>query len=164
MADSWAIKHAPLRNFSDAVLKADDFNADPVSLAGRNVVITGAASEIGGALGLVVARSGAVVALLDRKQRELIPLYDRICESGYAEPLMVEMDIRRARPEDFMRLAESLSRSYHEIHGLAHCAMWGAPLTPIAHSSMQVWQKILESTADTTDVPDPLPVSATETP
>ena len=128
----------------DSIDIADDFNADPVSLAGRNVVITGAASEIGGALGLAVARSGAVVALLDRKQRELIPLYDRICESGYAEPLMVEMDIRRTQPEGFMQLADSLSRSYNEIHGLAHCAMWGAPLTPIAHSSMQVWQKVLD--------------------
>ncbi len=123
---------------------ANSFSVDKISLAERNIVVTGAASEIGGAVSLAAARSGASVMLLDRKQRDLIPIYDQICESGYPEPIMVEIDLRRVQPEGFVALADSLSRTCAQIHGLVHCAMWGAPLTPVAHSDMPVWQKILD--------------------
>ena len=36
-----------------------------ISLAGRNIVVTGAASETGGAVSLAAARSGASVMLLE---------------------------------------------------------------------------------------------------
>ncbi len=123
---------------------AKDFSADPVSLANRNIVVTGAASEIGGAVSLATAHTGATVLLLDRKQRELTPVYDQIGESGYPEPMMIEFDIRRAQPEGFMALADSLSQTCPGIHGLVHCSIWGAPLTPVAHSDMTVWQKVLD--------------------
>ncbi len=128
----------------DSIDIAENFSADPVSLAHSHIVVTGAASEIGGAVSLAAARAGAAVMLLDRKQRELIPVYDRICESGCPEPMMVEFDIRRAQPEGFMELADSLGRTCSEIHGLVHCAMWGSPLTPVAHSDMPAWQKVLD--------------------
>ena len=128
----------------DSIDIVESFNADHVSLAGRNIIVTGAASEIGNAVSLATARSGATVVLLDRKQRELIPVYDQTCESGYPEPMMVEIDVRRAQPEGFMALADSLSQTCAEIHGLVHCAMWGSPLTPVVHGDMPVWQKILD--------------------
>ena len=123
---------------------ANSFSVDKISLADRNIVVTGAASETGSAVCVAAARSGASVILLDRIQRDLIPVYDQICELGYPEPMMVEIDLRRAQPEGFMVLAESLSQTCAEIHGLVHCAMWGSPLTPVAHSDMPAWQKILD--------------------
>ncbi len=123
---------------------AGNFHAGPHSLSGKNVVITGAASEVGRSLSLAAARSGATVILLEHKQRDLIPLYDHICESGCPQPLIVEMDVLRALPESFTALADSLGRACAEIHGLVHCAMRVSPLTPIAHSDMPVWQKVLD--------------------
>ena len=128
----------------DSIDIPESFSVDNLSLAGRNIIVTGAASEIGGAVSLAAARSGASVILLDRKQRELIPVYDQICEMGYPEPMMVEIDVSRAQPEGFMALVDSLSQTCAEIHGLAHCAMWGSPLTPLAHSDMPAWRTILD--------------------
>ncbi len=128
----------------DSIDIAISFSANPVSLADRNIVVTGAASQIGGAVCVAAAQSGATVILLDRKQRELIPIYDQICESGYPEPMMIEIDVRRAQPEGFAALADSLGQTFAEIHGLAHCAMWGSPLTPVAHSDMTVWRQVLD--------------------
>ena len=128
----------------DSIDIPENFSVDHVSLANRNVVVTGAASEVGGAVSLAAARSGATVVLLEPKQRELIPVYDQICESEYPEPMMVEIDVRRAQPEGLMALADSLCQTCAEIHGLVHCAMWGSPLTPVAHSDMPAWQKILD--------------------
>ncbi len=140
----WKSQAALLFLMPVSIDTANSFSVDIISLAGRNIVVTGAASETGSAVCVAAARSGASVMLLDRKQRDLIPVYDQICELGYPEPMMVEIDLRRAQPEGFMVLADSLSQTCAEIHGLVHCAMWGSPLTPVAHSDMPAWQKILD--------------------
>ncbi len=128
----------------DSTNIAENLQVEPDCLADRNVIVTGAASQIGGAVSLAAAQAGATVMLLDRKSRELIPVYDQIGKSGYPEPMMVEFDILRMHPEGFMELADSLSRDCAEIHGLVHCAMWGSPLTPVAHGDMTVWRQVLD--------------------
>ncbi len=140
----WKSQAALLFLMPVSIDTANSFSVDKISLADRNIVVTGAASETGSAVCVAAARSGASVMLLDRKQKDLIPVYDQICELGYPEPMMVEIDLRRAQPEGFKALADSLSQAIAEIHGLVHCAIWGAPLTPVAHSDMPAWQKILD--------------------
>ena len=116
----------------------------PDILAGKNIVITGAGSDLGRSIALASARHGANVVMLDRKQRDMNLTYDTICDSGYPEPMIVEFDILKSNEHDFQLFADSLSAEIETLNGLVHCAMWGAPLTPVILSSMDVWQKILD--------------------
>ncbi len=121
-----------------------NFAPSQSTLANSIILVTGAASEIGSAVALAAAKSGAVVLLLDRKQREMTALYDAIYEQGLAQPMMIEFDIARADADAFATLASSLFEQFPEIHGLVHCAMWSAPLTPAPLAEMEPWSKILD--------------------
>ena len=121
-----------------------DFTPAQSDLAERVILITGAASEIGCAVALATAQSGAIVLLLERKQRTMTALYDAICEQGLAQPMMIEFDMLRADSHAFENLGTSLSEQFPEIHGLVHCAMWDAPLTPAPLAEMKTWTKVLD--------------------
>lgn len=121
-----------------------DFYPDKNTLSGKNILITGTASEIGNAVALASAKSGGTILMLDRIQREMSRAYDTICELNREEPMMVEFDLLRADTSAFENLSASISEQFPEIHGLVHCAIWGAPLTPIVHSDMDTWRKVLD--------------------
>jgi len=106
-------------------------------------MVTGSASEIGSSVCYGAARSGATVVMLDRKQNSMIPLYDKICGQGWREPIMVEYDMKKADESTIQAVAQSLSNEIVGLNGLVHCAMWGAPLTPIVHSDIKTWQTTL---------------------
>ena len=58
--------------------------------------------------------------------------------------MMVEFDMTRADFNAFETLGGSLTTQFPEIHGLVHCAMWGAPLTPLSHAELETWSKVLD--------------------
>ena len=120
------------------------FSATTTSLSDSVIVVTGAGSETGNSVAFSLARAGAIVVLLDKKQRDLVPVYDQITDGGLQEPLMIEFDMLRASGADFESLAGSVSKEYPRLHGLVHCAMWGGPLTPIDHSDQEHWHRILD--------------------
>ena len=121
----------------------DNFSHHTVDLTNKHILITGATSEVGAAISKSIAHAGANVILLDRKERDLIPVYDEVATEK-CEPLMVAFDLLKASDEDFEMLATTLKENFSEIHGLVHCAMWGAPLTPLEHCDSQTWQTIAE--------------------
>ena len=107
-------------------------------------MVSGAASDSGRAVCLAVSAAGANVILLDRKQRQLEPIYDEICSQGKAEPMIVEFDMLRAGQDAFDQLSNSLGDSIPEIHGLVHCALWGAPLAPVVNSNPETWISVFK--------------------
>ncbi|WP_424945716.1 SDR family NAD(P)-dependent oxidoreductase [Candidatus Spongiihabitans sp.] len=129
---------------NDILTIPPDFTPDQSTLAERVVLVTAAASEIGSAVVLAAAKSGAVVLMLDRKQHSMTARYDAICAQGLAEPMMIEFDMVRADSDAFETLGTSLLAQFPEIHGLVHCAMWGAALTPAPHAEMEAWSKVLD--------------------
>ncbi len=131
-------------NMKDILTTPAGFVPDNLTLAHKVVLVTGAASELGSAVVLAVAESGATVLMLDRKQRSMAPMYDSICDQGLAEPMMIEFDMARADNHAFASLGESLTEQFTKLHGLVHCAMWGAPLTPVSHAEMETWSKVLD--------------------
>lgn len=112
-------------------------------LKDKNILVTGAGSDLGRGISMAAAQSGATVLMLDRKQRSMIDTYDTICALNLAEPMMVEFDILKAETSGFESLHAGLAENLDCIHGLAHCAQWGAPLTPIIHSDVKIWQTVL---------------------
>lgn len=113
------------------------------SLNGKIILVTGASSDLGSSVAYACAESGASVILLDRKQHNMTSIYDSISEIAENPPLMVEFDLLKSDSSQFDLLAKALAEQYSAIDGLAHCAMWGAPLTPVIHSSLETWNSIL---------------------
>ena len=120
-----------------------DFQTDSTTLAGKTVVITGAASELGSSVVYGAAQSGATTIMIDRREKDMAALYDEICANQWPEPMLVEFDIRKANYTDIERLGIALSQQFTQLDGLVHCANWGVPLTPIQHINIETWENIL---------------------
>ncbi len=127
-----------------AILPAH-FSLNDITLHNNTMLVTGASSELGSSVCYASARAGATVIMLDRKQREMIPLYDKICEQGWPEPMMVEFDSKLGSEESIHQLALNLGEQIPVLNGLVHCAMWGAPLAPIVNTRISTWQTVIET-------------------
>lgn len=102
---------------------------DAPALAGRVVLITGAAGGLGAAAAQACAVAGATVVLLGRKLRPLERVYDAVAKLG-PEPLLYPLDLAGATPDDYAALAQRLQSELGGLHGLLHCAADFAGLTP----------------------------------
>jgi NAD(P)-dependent dehydrogenase (short-subunit alcohol dehydrogenase family) len=113
-------------------------------LAGRIVLITGAAHGIGRALSCACAGHGATVIMLDRDVRGIEQAYDQIVAGGHPEPALYPMDLQGATPEDYTALARTLEREFGRLHGLVHNAAMLGALTPIAHMEDALWYPVMQ--------------------
>ncbi|APP81206.1 SDR family NAD(P)-dependent oxidoreductase [Xanthomonas hortorum] len=110
-------------------MSASPAQPDLAALAGRVVLITGAAGGLGAAAAQACASSGATVVLLGRKLRPLERVYDTVAKLG-PEPLLYPLDLAGATPDDYIALAQRLQSELGGLHGLLHCAADFAGLTP----------------------------------
>ncbi|PPU76243.1 short-chain dehydrogenase [Xanthomonas cucurbitae] len=99
------------------------------ALAGRIVLITGAAGGLGTAAAQACAGAGATVVLLGRKLRPLERVYDTLAKLG-PEPLLYPLDLAGATPDDYAALAQRLHAELGGLHGLLQCAAEFGGLTP----------------------------------
>ncbi|KQQ74741.1 short-chain dehydrogenase [Xanthomonas sp. Leaf131] len=110
-------------------MSAAQAQPDLAALAGRVVLITGAAGGLGAAAAQACASAGATVVLLGRKLRPLERVYDTVAKLG-PEPLLYPLDLAGATPDDYAALAQRLQSELGGLHGLLHCAADFAGLTP----------------------------------
>lgn len=110
------------------------------SLAGRVILITGAAGGLGRASALACAKAGAIVLLADRKARALEPVYDEIASlSGVPQPVLQPMDLQGASPLEYQTFAESVERQLGRLDGVVHAAVKCEGLTPLGMLSAEEW-------------------------
>lgn len=110
------------------------------SLAGRVILITGAAGGLGRASALACAKAGATVLLADRKARALEPVYDEIAAlPGAPQPVLQPMDLQGASPLEYQAFAESIERQLGRLDGIVHAAVKCEGLTPLAMLSPEEW-------------------------
>lgn len=102
-------------------------------LAGRIVLVTGAAGGLGSAAAMACAREGATLVLLGRRLPKLNRLYDAIAGQG-PEPLLYPLDLEGATPDDHAELAARLQSELGRLDGLLHCAAEFRGLTPLEHT------------------------------
>lgn len=100
-------------------------------LAGRVVLVSGAAGGLGSAAVRACASAGATVVLLGRKVAKLNRIYDSAAALG-PEPLLYPLDLEGATPDDYAALAGRLESELGRLDGLLHCAADFAGLTPFA--------------------------------
>lgn len=120
-----------------------NYQASPTHLKGKTILVTGAADGIGKAVTIALAEQGATVLMLDKKSRHLEKLFDRIQDRGYAEPIILPIDLLEVTPETATQLAQSISDEFGLLDGLLHnAAELGSP-SPLDQYDMEYWNKVM---------------------
>lgn len=108
-------------------------------------LVTGAAGALGAALVERVMRDGADCIAVDRDQRGLEGLHDRLQESIGRAPALMPMDLAGARPEDYERLAEAIASEFGRIDVLVHNAAAFEALRPMLQTEPGEWMRVLQT-------------------
>lgn len=112
-------------------------------LAGRIILVTGAAAGIGKAAALAFARHGATVVLLDRDEKGLESVYDEIERGGGRQPAMIALDLATAAVEHYETIRQQVERELGRLDGLLHNAAELGALAPIELYDLSLWNKVL---------------------
>jgi NAD(P)-dependent dehydrogenase (short-subunit alcohol dehydrogenase family) len=120
-----------------------DFVAQPGLLAGRVILITGAAGGLGRALSLECARAGASVILAGRNLTKLERLYDEIEAMGAARPAVAVLDLATATAVEYDALAGVIEREFGKLDGLVHAAALLGDRTPLEQFDVPTWCKVV---------------------
>lgn len=115
----------------------------PERLAGRRILITGAAGSLGGALSGMAAAEGADLVLLDSNLKQLEALHDRIEAAGYGQPGLYPLDFMGASPDDYAELAERLRGALGGLDVIVHAAATVGDPAPIGLYAPQAWLETL---------------------
>jgi NAD(P)-dependent dehydrogenase (short-subunit alcohol dehydrogenase family) len=102
----------------------------PGALAGRVVLIVGAAGGLGEAASLACADAGASLVLLGRRVPKLNRLHDRLQKAG-AAPALYPLDLEGASPDDHAELAARIETEFGRLDGILHVAASFDGLTPL---------------------------------
>jgi NAD(P)-dependent dehydrogenase (short-subunit alcohol dehydrogenase family) len=112
-------------------------------LAGRIILVTGAAAGIGKAAALAFARHGATVVLLDRDEKGLEQVYDEIERGDTRQPAMTTLDLAAAAVEHYDGVGQQVEREFGRLDGLLHNAAELGALAPIELYDLSLWNKVL---------------------
>lgn len=97
-----------------------------MELAGKGCLVTGGTSGIGAATAMHFVRRGARVAVLARNCREeVFEKLQKLSESLYAEPILIEGDVRSS--EDCARAVCATYAAFKRVDVLVHAAGAAAP-------------------------------------
>ena len=115
-----------------------------MTLAGKTILITGAAGGLGSALALQCASLGADLVLLDKNRRGLGELSDRITSQGSTSPGLYPLDLAGAGPAEFDDLLQTLGSEFGGLYALVHCALDFDGLQPLDQVAPQDWLRSMQ--------------------
>jgi NAD(P)-dependent dehydrogenase (short-subunit alcohol dehydrogenase family) len=122
-----------------------DYQAKSQDFKDKIIMITGAADGIGRAVTIALAEQGAVVLMLDKKARHLEKLFDDIVARGYAEPIILPVDLMDVTPESATELAQAVYDDIGQLDGLLHnAADLGSP-SPLDQYDMEYWNSVMHT-------------------
>lgn len=113
-------------------------------LAGRNILVSGAADGIGRAVCRACAGAGATVLALDRKRRRLETLYDEIMDAGGAEPILIPHDLTESEPTAYENIAAGIAHDAGRLDGLAHVAGILPGFSALHRLKLDDWSAIMQ--------------------
>jgi len=122
-----------------------DHSPDKQTFTDKIILLTGAANGIGRAVTLALAEHGATVLMLDKKARYLEKLFDQICDRGWAEPIILPIDLMEITPESATTVAQAVQDDFGRLDGLLHnAAELGSP-SPMDQYDMQYWNAVMQT-------------------
>lgn len=110
----------------------------------KTFLITGASSGIGKSLALMLADLGATLILLGSHEKALETVFDEIKSKGKATPYICTFNLETAVTKEYELLAEMLEENDISLNGLIHCAGQLKSLTPLEHTSLHQWHKLIQ--------------------
>ena len=136
---------SPVPARTSAFLSADmeNYQPNPDLLAGRVVLVTGAAEGIGRAVAVACARHSAALILSDREQHDLNLLYDELEASGAPEPAILTLDPERVDEKDLQRAVGLIDEEFGCLDGLVHCVAFAPFLSRIDDYDASEWERVL---------------------
>ena len=127
-----------------AIASLESWQPEADLLAGRIILLTGAANGIGRAVADTMAHYGATAVLLDKDVHGLELAYDEIVAAGYTEPALYPMDLQGATPDDYTQLADTLQQEFGRLDGLVHNAAHLGALVPLANYDHELWLQSIQ--------------------
>lgn len=121
----------------------ENYDPKPSLLAGRTILVTGAADGIGAAVATTCASHGAAVIVSDKEQRHLEQLYDRMEAAGGPQPAILPLDLETADEKLCAAAADVVGGEYGRLDGLAHCAAYAPFLSRIDDYDAGEWERVL---------------------
>jgi len=120
-----------------------NYQAPAGLLAGRAILVTGAAGGLGSALAGACAALGANVLLCGRNVRRLEAVYDAIVAAGGPRPSIAPLDLERADASHYGALADAVRNEFGRLDGLVHAAAALGERAPIEHYDVVTWLKVM---------------------
>ncbi len=108
-------------------------------------LITGAAGALGQALVEQVLADSAECIALDRDERSLNAMHDRLLDKTGRAPLLLPLDLVGASPDDYDELASTVEVEFGRLDVMIHNAASLTALRPIEHQLPDEWMKILQT-------------------
>ena len=109
------------------------------------ILVTGAADGIGKAVTIALAEQGTTVLMLDKKARHLEKVFDDIVARGFAEPIILPVDLMDVTPESATELAQAIYDDIGRLDGLLHnAAELGSP-SPLDQYDMEYWNSVMHT-------------------
>ena len=125
-----------------------EYDPDRDVLKNKRILITGCAEGLGRAVALALARYGADLILLDRKQRRLETLYDEIVAERGSEPALLPLDLAALDQDHALRIRSGIEHDFQGLDGLIHNAAHLTELAPLQSVSPEVWRKTFQVNLD----------------
>jgi NAD(P)-dependent dehydrogenase (short-subunit alcohol dehydrogenase family) len=123
----------------------NEFKAQPDSLSGKTILITGAGAGIGKTLALQCANLGAKVILLGKTVKKLEAVYDQIELQGKQQAAILPVDLNGATEEHYIDLADTIKREYGKLDALVHNASQLGVLGPFAQIEKSTWDEVMQT-------------------
>jgi NAD(P)-dependent dehydrogenase (short-subunit alcohol dehydrogenase family) len=121
-----------------------DYSPPADLLRDRIILVTGAGDGIGRTAAQTFARHGATVILLGRTNSKLEAVYDEIEAAGHPQPVIFEVDMLTATPQDYQSLAEAVESTFGRLDGLLHNASLLGERRPISSYKPRLWQDVMQ--------------------
>jgi NAD(P)-dependent dehydrogenase (short-subunit alcohol dehydrogenase family) len=115
--------------------------SEPLPLAGRIALVTGATRGIGRASALALAQAGAHVIAVGRTQGALEELDDEIAALGRHRPTLVPLDL--ADGDGIDTLGYEINGRHQRLDILVHAAAMLGGLWPVSNIPPKLWDQIV---------------------
>lgn len=112
-------------------------------LAGRVILVTGAADGIGRAVALAYAAHGARLILLDWNRKALDHVHAEIGNLGFAEPVLCPIDFSGVTIDGLRDVVRLVEERFGALDGLLNNASWIGALSPFEHYAPKTWLKVM---------------------